>query len=81
MGLPVRVMAMSERRRLPATLWATWRADRTAERGEAMLAIVWSARENAAIPLNWPWFVATAMFGDARERRSSLGSASFVSRA
>jgi hypothetical protein len=67
MGLPVRVMAMSESKRLPETFRATLRADRRAERGEAMLSIVESARENAAFPLNWLRSSQQAMLGDARE--------------
>lgn len=40
MGLPVRVMAMSERKRLPTTVWTAERAERPAIEGEAILATV-----------------------------------------
>ena len=39
MGLPVLVMEISEANRLPAMSVATLRAERTADRGEAILAI------------------------------------------
>src|SRR5688572_5404853 len=52
MGLPVRVMVMSERNRLPAKLWAALPADRAATRGETILAVV-SVSKNGVQASNW----------------------------
>lgn len=60
MGFPVRVIEMSERNRLPVTLRATLRADRAANRGETMVAIIQIAWEDAAVPRNWPWIVSSS---------------------
>lgn len=67
MGFPVRVMVMSERKRLPATFWATLRADRTAERGEAMAGVVKKEQEcccSSQLALSR----LAVMFGDAESK-------------
>lgn len=69
MGLPVLVMEMSEAKRLPAMSLATLRADRTADRGEAILAIGECEARMVGVPPDWPWFYLfreSQVFGDGR---------------
>lgn len=68
-GLPVRVMEISDRNRLPATLKAALRAARAARRGEAIVAICRLRDERcyaSQLAMNRLVFLI-AMFGDARQ--------------
>jgi hypothetical protein len=71
-GLPVRVMEISDRNRLPATLKAALRDARAARRGEAIVAICRLRDERCcASQLAMSRLVLIAMFGDARQDRAS----------
>lgn len=63
MGLPVRVMEMSDKKRLPATLGTVLVADRTAEREDTILAIGSVAATVACPPNCTPRFGRGSVVG------------------